>query len=205
MPALLGYPNVAGLYPDWARIAVGISGLGPIKIPTKAWRAMSYKDRTNGELAMGNSQLPVGQTSGQIMPELASFTLLLPEYQILRAAIAGVSAAVSSSLVSTVSSAGSVPGFGVYTRLFNMLITYGGRDAAGVPYTIVDFLFGCRIAGSENQHRSGGGPLEVTFPVQPTILVLGGIFPDDVSDFADMQSSYIQLLNAVGGAAVITT
>ena len=77
MPTTLTYSDVNGLRPDFARIAVSIPGFPGA--PGKGFRAITYKDRSNGELVMHNSQLPAGQTSGQISPEGCSITMLVPD------------------------------------------------------------------------------------------------------------------------------
>lgn len=197
MSAVLSYPNINGLYPDWARIGInfyGILGVIPLAIPTKGFRSLSYKDRTNGELVMANAQAPMGQTSGQVMAEQGSITMLLPEYQQLRDAICAES---PQTPLGALSGLNVTPGFGAYTTLFNMLIRYGGVDGFGNPYSVDDYLFGCRMSGADNSHRSGGGALEVSFPFQPTILCLGGNFPNDDTDMAELVTAIVNLNNSI--------
>jgi hypothetical protein len=187
MPAVINYPMINGLLPDWARIGVVINGsIGKAPIPTKGFRALSYKDKSNGEVVAHNAQLPAGQTSGQIVPDPMSITMLLPEYQQLRQALAGSLFIAPQDKI----------GFGAYTTMFNMIIQASGVDGSGFPYTINDFIFGCRMAGSDNSHRHGGGALEVTFPVQPVYLSIGGVMPDDYEDYEALKEAMFILFNA---------
>lgn len=209
MAEFLSYPSVNGLMPDFARMSVGIvSGIdgqgdpiSVVPIATKGFRAISYKDRSNGELVMGNAQVPLGQTSGMMAPEVGSITMLLPEYQTLRYALSNqdtdVLGDLGSAVVPGLAQAGALPGWGAYTTMFSMMITYGGVANTGRPYLITDYLFGCRMTGSDNSHRMSGGALEVTFPFQPTLIVPGGQFPDDGSDWSELQRAAVVLQNAI--------
>ena len=185
MPVQLSYPDINGLRPDWARVAINIQGIpGNPPIPTKGFRALSYKDKSNGEVVMHNAQLPAGQTSGQVVPDMASITMLLPEYTLFRAALAQ-------------------SGFGAYTTLFNLYVAYSGVEN-GVPYSLSDALMGCRMAGSDNSHRHGGSALEVTVPVQPVYLMLNGTMPDDQADWAALRAASIRIAAQGGGSLSVS-
>ena len=197
MPTVLSYPDVNGLRPDFARIAVALPGR--FTAPGKGFRAITYKDRSNGELVMHNSQLPAGQTSGQISPEGCSITMLIPEFQSFRQAVSDSDVPGGSDLVGLLQSgipSITIPSAGAYTSMWDMLVQYGGINQAGLPYHITDLLFGCRMTGSENVHRSSGGALEATFPFQPTLIVVNGSFPDDAEDLLESAKVLLNVINS---------
>ena len=169
MPLQLSFPQINGVFPDWAKITMNVTGTNtPIIVPQIALESLNYGTKDNGELVFGTAEMALGQTTGQQSPE-ASCTMYLPAY---------------SALIQSIALART----GVMTQLFNIGVSYN----AGNGIIIQDMLFGCRIKGNTNDHRKGGTALTVQLQLQPIYIVSSGTLPND--DYAALQAAFISLL-----------
>jgi hypothetical protein len=162
--ATIPYPLINGARPDFAKIsltfqAAGISSGPPlVPGPVIGFTSLEFHSSMDGTVSYGASQLPIGQTNGQLKCS-AKATFYEPEY---------------AALITALSNANG--GLGYMTQRFNILCQY----SLGPTLPMIEqFLYGCRIMGESESHKKGGAELEVMVDIQPIVIAKNGVFPTD--------------------------
>jgi hypothetical protein len=149
------YPSVNGRASSWANMKVVLAPTGATPFATRAFSAIKFAHKADGEHVMGTGSIPIAKTDGTVKPE-GSMTMYLREAIQFRRSLASINAEIA-------------------TVDFDVHVSWSPKSGPAAGLTFDAVLRNCSINAESFDAALGSSAQEVEIELLYTLLEVDGI------------------------------